>query len=275
MSPCYDEPMLSPLLLAAGFVVISDPEAVLVTAHSEVKVTFSPDGKRMLWGSIDRTGGAGKWDIWEASAHGEGWGEPRPVPFNSAANDFNPSFAPDGSGVYFFSNRPGGLGGDDIYFAPVNARGYGAPRNLGPRVNSKGDEWGPMVSADGRRLLFASDGRGGQGKHDLFVAERAADGWAEAANLGRVVSSPLDDFDATFLDDGRSIVFASERRGAETAHLYVTTWKGGAYQAPVWLGARVNRTGKWNFGAAVRTGQPGVLYYNVSGDIYRVRYRLK
>lgn len=268
--------MLAPLLLAARLIVVSDPEPVLTTKLSEVKVTFSPDGKRMLWGSTDRPGGAGKWDIWEATAKGKGWSEPHPVPFSSAANDFDPSFAPDGSGVYFFSNRPGGQGGDDIYFAPFDQGGYGTPRSCGPNVNSSGDEWGPMLSSDGKRLLFASDGRGGSGKHDLFVAERQGkDGWAEAQNLGPVIASKLDDFDATFLDDGRSIVFASERRGVDTAHLFVTVWDRGAYRAPVWLGPKVNRPDKWNFGAAVRTGEPGVLYFNNGGDVHRVRYRLE
>ncbi|HTE56772.1 MAG TPA: hypothetical protein VK698_38225 [Kofleriaceae bacterium] len=265
---------LPALVLAAKLVVLSDPEAVLATDLSEVKVTFSPDGKRMLWGSINRTGGAGKWDIWEATSTGKGWSAPRAVSFNSPANDFDPSFAPDGSGIYFFSSRPGGLGGDDIYFVPAAKGGYGTPRNLGPQVNSKGDEWGPTVSSDGKRLLFASDGRGGSGKHDLFIAARDGAGWGKAANVGPVVGSAVDDFDAAFLDDGRSIAFASERRGADTANLYVSVWKGGAYQAPVWLGAKVNRAGAWNFGAAVRTGERGVLYFNISGDVYRIRYRL-
>jgi tricorn protease-like protein len=228
----------------------------------------------MLWGSTNRTGGPGKWDIWEATAAGKGWSEPRAVSFNSPANDFDPSFAPDGSGIYFFSNRAGGLGGDDIYFAPVARGGYGAPRNLGPRVNSVKDEWGPTLSSDGQRLLFASDGRGGTGKHDLFISRRDGAGWAEAVNLGSTVSSALDDFDAAFLDDGRSIAFASERRGVETAHLYVSMWTDGAYRAPVWLGAKVNHAGKWNFGAAARIGERGVLYYNVDGDVHRFRYRL-
>src|SRR5688572_26484067 len=82
------------------------------TAHSEVRITFSPDGERMLWGTIGWSGGVGGWDIYESRRSGSAWSKPSPVSFNSTANDFDPSFAPDGAGVYFFSNRAGGFGKD-------------------------------------------------------------------------------------------------------------------------------------------------------------------
>ena len=102
------------------------------------------------------------------------WGPAKAVSFDSTENDFDPAFAPDGLGVYFFSNRKGGLGGDDIYFVSFDPKtgSYGAAVNLGPEINSPKDEWAPAVSPDGAMLLFATDGRGGRGKHDLFMAER-------------------------------------------------------------------------------------------------------
>src|SRR5678815_2553173 len=118
----------------------------LSTEKSEVRITFSPDGKRMLWGAIGWSNGAGGWDIYESERSTSGWSRPRAVSFDSGANDFDPSFAPDGSGVYFFSNRDGGFGKDDIYFAPFDARTgrYGAVTNLGAAINSAGDEWAPV-----------------------------------------------------------------------------------------------------------------------------------
>ena len=78
------------------------------------------------------------------------------------ANDFNPMFSADGRWLYFFSNRDGGRGGDDLYRAPVLADGsFGPVANLGPGVNSAGNEWAPTPSRDGRHLLFSSDGLGG------------------------------------------------------------------------------------------------------------------
>src|SRR5215475_1436064 len=78
--------MLPHLLLAAKLVLVSSPEAVLATERSEVKITYSPDGKRMLWGSTDRPGGPGKWDIWKATAEGGGGSQPRAVSFNSTTD---------------------------------------------------------------------------------------------------------------------------------------------------------------------------------------------
>jgi TolB protein len=180
---------------------------VVSTPKSEVRITFSPDGKRMLWGAIGWGDGKNGWDIYESERSTDGWSTPRAVSFNSTANDFDPSFAPDGSGVYFFSNRDGGFGKDDLYFAPFDAKtgGYAAAKNLGAKINSAGDEWAPVVSSDGKRLMFASDGHGGRGKHDLFIAHRRGDGWSEIENLAEL-NTPEEDFDATFLHDGFSVV---------------------------------------------------------------------
>ena len=99
------------------------------TPNSEVRITFSPDGNRMLWGTIGWSGGMGGWDIFESRRVAGGWSNPAAVWFNSTANDFDPSFAPDGSGVYFFSNRDGGFGKDDLYFAALDR----APTATRPR----------------------------------------------------------------------------------------------------------------------------------------------
>jgi hypothetical protein len=70
----------------------------VATAGSEVKITFSPDGQRVLWGVIGRPGGPGGLDIWECRKRAGQWGLPAPVAFDSPQNDFDPSFAQDGSG---------------------------------------------------------------------------------------------------------------------------------------------------------------------------------
>ena len=92
---------------------------VVSTPHTEVRATISPDGQRIVWGSTDRPGGAGGWDLWEARLRDKRWQDPRPLALNSADNDFDPVFSADGRWLYFFSNRTGGRGGDDLYRAPV------------------------------------------------------------------------------------------------------------------------------------------------------------
>jgi hypothetical protein len=251
------------------------------TASSEIRIAFSPDGSQRLWGSTNRPGGPGGWDLWESHVEHGSWSEPKPFSFDSPENDFDPFVAADG--VYFFSNRPGGLGGDDLYFAPFDrATGrYGVAQNLGPSVNSKGDEWAPTLSADGATLLFASDGRGGLGLHDLFTSARDKDGWQEAKPLAGV-NGPDDDFDAAFLHDGHSLVLTRKAKDQDGADLYFAGWTAGRYAAPVKLGAEVNATGSWNLGPAIRADEPGVLYFSSARpggpgrmDIYRVRYEVR
>ena len=259
------------------------------TPKSEVRITFSPDGKRMLWGAIGWSEGpikgVGGWDIYESERSTSGWSKPRAVSFNSAANDFDPSFAPDGSGVYFFSNRDGGFGKDDLYFAPFdrNAGSYGAAKNLGATINSAGDEWAPVVSSDGKRLMFASDGHGGSGKHDLFIAHRRGESWSDIENL-RVLNTPDEDFDATFLHDGVSIVYTSGNFASDAVALYFAAFRDGHYAARERLPAAVNspKQGAWTLGPSISADEPGVLYFTSEhehgrgrADIYRIQYQMR
>jgi TolB protein len=260
---------------------------VVSTPQSEVRITFSPDGKRMLWGAIGwssnpgNTGGG--WDIYESERAGSGWSKPRVVSFNSSANDFDPSFAPDGSGVDFFSNREGGFGKDDIYFASFDARAglYGIARNLGAAINSAGDEWAPVVAPDGKRLLFASDGHGGRGKHDLFVARRAGERWEHIESL-EALNTPDEDFDATFLHDGVSVVYTSGKFETDDVALYVAEFRDGHFRPRQRLPAAVNspKAGAWTLGPSISPHDPGVLYFTSQhaegrgrADIYRIEYR--
>lgn len=258
---------------------------LISTEKSEIKITFSPDGNRCLWGTLSWDGGKGGWDIWESVKKGGAWQTPVNVSFNSDANDFDPSFAPDGSGVYFFSNRAGGVGGDDIYFVAFDrASGiYGAARNLGAGINSAGDEWGPTVSPDGKRLMFCTDGRGGAGKHDIFIAPKTKSGWGVPVRLEGEINSALDDFDPTFLDDGQTIVFSSERKGKDDVDLYVSYPVKGKYSAPEMLSNLVNSKEGFEIGSAVSLAEPGYLYFTTQNaqtgvgysDIYRIKYSLE
>jgi TolB protein len=181
------------------------------TEFSDVRLTISPDGRTALWFSRDRPGGPGGYEIWMSRRTAQGWGAAEPAPFNSAVRDFDPAFTADGRFVYFCSDRGGGLGGDDLWRVRVGGHGFGEPENLGAAVNSHRNEWAPMLSPDGRTLLFSSDGQPGARRMDLFTARVAGHGFTAATPVAGELNTAEDEFDATFLADGRSIVFSRAR----------------------------------------------------------------
>lgn len=250
------------------------------TAHSEIRLTLSPDGLTALWFSRDRPGGDGDYDLWIARRTAAGWGAAEPVPFNTLGRDFDPAFSADGRTVFFCSDRPGGLGGDDLYRVSFDGRDFGAPENLGPMVNSSNDEFAPMLARDGRRLLFSSDRPGGAGGHDLYVAARGPDGFQAARALENGLNSPAHEFDATFLSDDRTIVFA---RAADFATSRVDLYLGDS-AAPrteaVRLPEPVNHAEQDTYGAMIDWSAPDRLLFSARRsadrgmDLYSVGYRL-
>jgi hypothetical protein len=281
-APTASAPTLGPASLRITSAAELVAPGIVSSERVEIRLAASPDGTMLLWGSTDRPGGAGGWDIWVSRRAGATWGPPAAASFNSEANDFDPAFSADGRWVYFFSNRPGGLGGDDIYRAAVTAEGFGPARHLGPEVNTAGNEWAPAPSPDGTQLLFASNKPGG--KHDLFIAPVRGEGFGPASPLPGAINTPdADEFDATFLPDGSSLIF-SRSRDVDNDPIELDFARRGpsGYDAGTPLPASVNVAGGYTLGPSIDLHDPGVLYFSgkrpeaAAGklDIYRVRYAL-
>jgi len=142
------------------------------------------------------------------------WGTPvnlGPV-INTAANEQHPAISRDGLSLYISSDRPGGFGGTDIWVshractdADDPACAWQTPANLGPNINSAGNDFAPAFTPDGHHLYFHSTGRGGCGLADLFVARRDDKhddfGWEPAEDLGCVVNSAFADAGPTYFED--------------------------------------------------------------------------
>ncbi len=264
--------------------IIGEPElfapGIASTEQSEVRLTLSPDGRTALWFSRNRPGGPGDYDIWMSRRNGEQWQAATPVSFNSPTRDFDPAFSADGQFVYFCSDRPGGHGGDDLYRVVVRGDGFGEPENLGPAVNSAGNEFAPMLSADATALLFSSDRAGGAGKQDLYTAAHRNE-FEAARPVPGGINTAGDEFDATFLADSATLVFA-RAPDLRTARidLFVATRRNGRYDAGTLLSSAVNHAEKDTYGPMLDWSAPETLTYSARRedardmDLYRVRYRL-
>ena len=276
---------LSLLVAAPAVEIVGEAElfapGVASTGHSDIRLTISPDGRTALWFSRDRPGGPGGYDIWIVRRAGTGWSPATPVSFNSPGRDFDPAFSRDGRFVYFCSDRPGGIGKDDLYRVAVTATGFGTPENLGPKVNSAASEYAPMLSPDGRQLLFSSDRPGGAGGHDLYTARPKGRGFAPAAPLLGAINTPADEFDASFLADSRTLVFArAPSMKDDRVDLFAATSDGGRYDAGMILPLAVNDPVKDSYGPMLDWSAPDRLTFSSqrggaqSMELYRITYRL-
>jgi len=159
-------------------------------------ISFTSDYKTMYYTKTVRIkGGDSRVKIYSVVWDGKDWINEREVPFNS--DDFDnayPAVSPDDKYLYFSSNRPSGYGRTDIWRVERKPnRTYGSPSNLGPRVNTFGDERYPFISKD-NVLYFASDGHPGFGGLDLFKATFEGGIWSNVQNMLRPFNSEKDDF---------------------------------------------------------------------------------
>jgi outer membrane protein OmpA-like peptidoglycan-associated protein/tetratricopeptide (TPR) repeat protein len=124
-----------------------------------------------------------------------------------------PSISANGRTLYFVSDRTGGFGGYDIYRSIKSENGeWGTPINLGPVINSKGNEKSPFIHPDGHTLYFASDGLMGLGGYDIFYAKLDESGsWTRPCNIGFPINSPEDEIGLFVSTDGTKGFFASNK----------------------------------------------------------------
>ncbi|MDL5364302.1 TolB-like protein [Xanthomonas sp. NCPPB 2654] len=253
---------------------------VVSTKADETRASVSVDGQRIVWASADRAGGPSGGDLWQATLRDGRWADaqPLPAPLNTPGADTDPFFSADGRWLYFASDRAGGHGGGDLYRAPVLADGrYGPPQNLGAAVNSRGDERTPALSLDGTRLLFASDGHGGAGGMDLFVARLQGQVFGQLQALDGIDSAD-DETDAAWLGDGRALVFARARK-AQGAQVWLAQCAAGRYVQPQPLALSFNGADGDTRGAVLDASKPSELLVVGSArapkagqrDVYRMK----
>ena len=185
---------------------------------------FSPDGKTMYFTRCrtapDRPVYA---EICSSIRSGATWSKPAPCVIinDSLSSVAHPAVSPAGDFLYFTSDMPGGYGGLDIWRINFVSDGFGYVDNLGPDVNTAGNEMFPTFDAAGT-LYFSSDGHIGMGGLDLFsaVLDSVTERW-QVENMGYPLNSQADDFGMTFEPECHRGFFSSNRGDARGwDHIY-------------------------------------------------------
>ncbi len=154
-------------------------------------------------------------EICEATLRGSEWVNTKVMPFVQAAFDFyHPAISPDDKKLYFCSNKPGGKGGSDIYYADLSSDSLKAISVLADdQVNTAGDELFPTFFGD--TLYYSSDGLAGLGGLDIYKTYQEKGSWKKPVNLGYPVNSSFDDFGIIFNPSKNKGFLSSNRLGTD------------------------------------------------------------
>jgi outer membrane protein OmpA-like peptidoglycan-associated protein len=195
-----------------------------VSINSQVHegpVSFSRDNNLLYFTRNNLEGGIAKANakgqvtmkVYEARRGQFDWENIKALPFNSDDYTcFHPSLSADGNRLFFSSDMPGGYGGYDLYYVEKRADSWSKPVNLGPDVNSAGNEVFPFLHESGT-LFFSSNGREGQGGLDVFGIDISGSAWGKLNNLGTPINSAMDDLGFILTPAATRGYFASDRPG--------------------------------------------------------------
>ncbi|HKI01899.1 MAG TPA: hypothetical protein VKK31_07970 [Thermoanaerobaculia bacterium] len=218
------------------------PGEISTGAADELFATFAPDGKTIY---LVRRIPGGVFTLHASSLKDGRWLAPRKLEISGRYKDQGPFVSPDGSKLFFYSNRPltGGepKEDDDIWVAERRGEGWSEPRNVGPPVNTAGNDWHPSVDGEGT-LYFAATRPEGRGATDLYRARWAGDGYLKPENLGPAINTPGFEANPTISANGRLLLFTADERpdGLGKADLYVSFLEDGRWETPLNLGPPVN-----------------------------------
>lgn len=183
---------------------------------NEASVTVSSDERR-VYTYEDRTGNG---DIYFTDYKGNNFEFMRKLNYKDLNTQYwetHCTVTPDGQQMYFVSDRPGGLGGRDIYRTVKLPNGtWSDPINLGPTINTENDEESPFIAVDNKTLYFSSNGKTSMGDFDIYVSVRDEQlNWSTPINLGYPINSTGDDVFYTTTADGLTGYLTSFRKNGQ------------------------------------------------------------
>ena len=178
-------------------------------------INISQDGEWLLFAGNFPGKGFGNFDLYISYNTPSGWSEPLNLGENINTDfwESSPSLSPDKNTLYFSSDRPGGYGGEDLYVSYRKPNGaWSKAENMGPNINTAGDELAPFIHADNQSLYFTSNGLTGYGGTDIFLVKKGLNQkWGLPENLGYPINTIENEGSIFITSDGLNAYYASDR----------------------------------------------------------------
>ncbi|MFL5762512.1 MAG: hypothetical protein ACJ77K_01140 [Bacteroidia bacterium] len=192
------------------------PESIgpnINTKNHDASIALSSDGQKLfIFHSTEKDGG----DIYMSTLTGNVWGEAQALGpnINTKFWEGSCSLSADEKTLYFVSERPGGIGGRDIYISKKMPDGsWGKAENLGPGINTIYDEDAPFIHPDGITLFFSSQGHSSIGGYDIMWSTFKDGKWSEPTNLGYPINTTEDERYYVLTADGEHGYYSSDMKG--------------------------------------------------------------
>lgn len=215
---------------------------LISTEQTEVEITFSHDGSRVYFSRSPSNWGSqnSQYSILISNLHngerGGEWGQPYKAPFSSEHSDSDPFVTPDGTYLYFISDRSGN---PDIWRVKLEGQDYGEPERLAEPVNSSGYEFSPVVDNQGN-LYFASMRSGGHGQGDIYLARPQGEGFSAPEILGPAINKETGEWNVMIDSQGQYMIIEASGRDTNITNsgdLYLSLHDGEQWSEGVNLAA--------------------------------------
>ncbi len=165
-----------------------------------------------------------KLGIYKATFNGEIWTNIQPCSFNSEEyNTGQPSLSNDGSRIYFVSDKEGGFGGVDLYYADITDSICGSMINLGKQINSSANELFPFID-NSNKLYYSSNKPNGFGGLDIYTSKNINEKWNDSYLMDSTINSSFDDFSIVFNENQTEGYFCSNKAGSDDIYKIAVTY---------------------------------------------------
>lgn len=186
------------------------------SSSNEGALSISPDGREAYFARCNTKEGYGSCDIYISVKKGSKWSEPKNLGKNVNSNswDSQPSIASDSRTLFFVSSREGGYGKSDIWYSYKRDNGeWSEAKNLGPIINTPGEEMFPFIHPSNTTLYFSSDYHIGMGSQDVFYSRIENGVFSQPINLGYPINTSASETSFIVSPSGKQAIFSTDLEG--------------------------------------------------------------